>query len=234
MRPEDLAFLRKHHGPLRSFAGHACMPHAMIGQLPGARLFTFLRDPIDRALSAFQYGHQRGRTMPDFEAWARDHANFLCRSLTGIPRAEATAQAAIDVLDRRIGFVGLQSDFDASLVLLRGWLNLPGFEIVVRTRNRARSNHMRAGLVQDPENLELLRSLNGEDLRLYEHAVAVFENQKRAFGATLDEEVKRLREARERGGGGLPGASQMWGRVRRDLVFRPAWKKRLAKRAAKA
>ena len=49
MRPSDLALIRRHHPRLRSLAGHACMPSSVVGQIPGARIFTFLRDPVDRA-----------------------------------------------------------------------------------------------------------------------------------------------------------------------------------------
>ena len=232
LRPEDVGFVRRHHPRLRSLAGHACMPQSVIGQLPGARIFTFLRDPVGRALSAFQYAHHRGREVPPFGAWAEANRDFLCRALTGAAAGEASAEVAIQVLDGRVGFVGLLREFDLSLVLLRRWMGSPGFEIAYRSRNRASDNRMKAGLRADPANLERLRELNREDLRLYEHAEAVFERQKEAYGPGLDADLRAFRERLRGGRPPLPGPAALWGRLRRDLVFRPAWKRRLEARKA--
>ncbi len=207
--------------------------HAALGggANPRARIFTFLRDPVDRAFSAFQYGHQRGRDMPPFEEWATGHANFLCRMLTGVPRREATAAQAIDVLQQRVGFVGLLREFDLSLVMLRRWLDLPRFDIGYRSRNQARSNRMRLELKLDSANVELVRSLNAEDLLLYEHAVgSVFEAQKRAYGAELTADLEAFRQRQARRRPSLPRPSRLWSFARRGLVFRPAWKKHLRER----
>ena len=234
LRPEDLGFVRRHHPRLRSLAGHACMPGSVIGRIPGVRIFTFLRDPVGRALSAYQYAHHRGREVPPFEAWAEANRDFLCRALTGAAAGEATAEEAIGVLTERVGFVGLLREFDLSLVLLRRWLALPGFEIAYRSRNRATDNRVKRTLKEDPANLELLRSLNGEDLRLYEHAERVFEGQKEAYGPGLAEDFDAFRERLKTGRRPLPRPAAVWGRLHRDLFFRPAWKRRLQARKAAA
>ena len=169
--------------------------------------------------------------MPPFEEWAVGHANFLCRMLTGVPRREATAEPAIKVLRERVGFVGLLQDFDLSLVMLRRWLNLPGFDIGYRSRNEARSNRMRLELKEDPANVELVRSLNAEDLLLYEHAAGVvFEEQKRGYGPQLVADLDAFRQRQARRRPSLPRPSRLWGFARRGLVWRPAWKKHLRER----
>ncbi|BAM03905.1 sulfotransferase family 2 domain-containing protein [Phycisphaera mikurensis] len=233
MREEDLELIRRHHPGLRSLAGHACMPHSVVGRIPGARMFTFFRCPIQRAFSAFQYGHQRGRPMPPFEHYAVGHANFLCRALTGEPRERATAGHAIEVLGERIGFVGLQSRFDLSLVMLRRWIGEEGFDIRYRSRNRSLCGRIASDLQQDPANAALLREVNGEDLLLYEHAAErVFAEQERAHGPTLGDDLAAFLRVQAAGSRPLPRLGDLWSSARRGLVFRPAWRKHLRGRVA--
>jgi hypothetical protein len=196
----DLRFARRFYPRLRSIAGHGVVP---LGDLASAcgpiRYFMFLRDPVERCVSHYQYRRNKDETS-DFESWLAKHANyqarFLCRTHESGESWPAVADAgrAIDVLDRYVGFIGLQERFDESLVLLGRWVDDPAFDVAYRARNVASSSAIRRQLVGDPRTVEMIRAHHVEDEKLYRHARdVVYPRQVARYGLTLAADVAALR-----------------------------------------
>ena len=118
----DVRWAKRFYPGLKSIAGHCVTPHSDLetaGLNP--RYFTFLRDPCERCVSHYQFSMQRRGSRIPFEQWLPKYANFQTRILS----KSQDASQAIEVLDRRIGFVGLVERFNESLVLFRQWCDEP-------------------------------------------------------------------------------------------------------------
>ena len=225
MRDSDLKLIRRFYPTLRCLAGHACMPTTFMGQIPDARFFTFVREPLHRAASSYQYGLHRGREMPSFEDWVARTSNYVVRVLAGEPNADR----AIEMMDRLMGFVGLFESFDESLVLLQHWMQEPGFEIRYRRANVAPDNTVKKEILSNPDKCELLTEWNQEDLKLYAYVRDhLYPAQREAYGPKLVEATEAFKASLAayepaRGAGTL-------GRAKRNLLFRPLWRELVRRR----
>lgn len=227
LQPSDWKWIRLLYPNLRCLAGHACMPHTFLGDLPHAHFFTFLRDPADRARSAYQYALHRERPMPSFVEWVRYTGDFQTRMLAG----ESSADKAIELLETRVGFVGLVDRFNESLLLWRHWLEqavgVPGFDCRYESVNVAPSNSVKQELAADPRNDEALEEHNQLDRQLLRYVREQrYPAQQSDFGATLAAEVEAFEASLQ----SAPPMHTSWyhsmGRAKRNLLFRPLWQRR--------
>lgn len=197
---DDLRFARRFYPRLRSIAGHGIVP---LGDLASAcdsiRYFMFLRDPVERCVSHYQYRRNKDEAS-GFEPWLARHANyqtrFLCRTHeTGEAwPAVADADRAIEAIDRKVGFVGLQERFDESLVLLARWVDDPAFDVAYRARNVASASAIRKQILGDPNMVAMIRAHHVEDEKVYRHVRdVVYPRQLALYGPTLASDVAALR-----------------------------------------
>ncbi|MBH03662.1 MAG: hypothetical protein CMP08_06000 [Xanthomonadales bacterium] len=115
----DLNRLMRINPWLASIAGHSVRSTSDIDQaVADLRFYTFLRDPIKRTVSQYQYSVAQGRCREGaFDQWiARDtYRNVQTTTIAGV----ADAHAAIAEIESRIAFVGLMERFDESLALMQ-------------------------------------------------------------------------------------------------------------------
>jgi hypothetical protein len=197
---DDLRFARRFYPHLRSIAGHGVVPLSNLAEAAGSiRFFAFLRDPVERCVSHYQYRRNKDETS-DFEPWLVRFANYQTRFLT---RTHATvdfgsirpnADRAIEVIERHVGFVGLQEHFDESLVMLRRWIDDPEFDIEYRARNVASKSTIRKQLLGDSRIVALIEAHHQEDAKLYRYARdVVYPRQAARYGTTLEQDLATLR-----------------------------------------
>jgi len=128
---------------------------------PPYRRFTFLRDPLDRALSYFHFAKRTGRFPLDcdrLEDFLRSVENPLARLLA------SRAEDALDTLER-YWFVGTLDRIDADMARLAEWLGLPTPERVLHVNRTPRR-----GEAISEDTLAHFRSANAIDRTLYEWA----------------------------------------------------------------
>ena len=196
MVARDLSRLRMAMPQVASLAGHGIRPHLDLHLAePGLRYFTFLRDPIERAISCFQFvaaTHPNYRdqayTNSNLREWFFRHIesdhNCQTRHLAG----DANAALAVEILNQRVGFVGLVSQFEDSLRMLQAWMKDQHLDIRYQSLNvtAKRSGATREQSVrfqqlrdfgqlakQDPILLDHVHAHNQSDLELYRHASKV-------------------------------------------------------------
>ncbi len=153
---DDLRFARRFYPSLRSIAGHNVVPLSNLGEAcDSIRFFAFLRDPVERCISHYQYRRNKDETS-DFEPWLERFANYQVRFLSRTHTAAdpwaiaPSADLAIEAVEQHVGFIGLQERFDESLVMLRRWVDDPRFDIEYRARNVAPKSSVRRQLLGDP------------------------------------------------------------------------------------
>lgn len=223
---DDLRFARRFYPRLRSIAGHNVVPLSNLAEAcDSIQYFAFLRDPVERCISHYQYRRNKDETS-DFEPWLARFANYQVRFLSRThtasdPWAIATsADRAIEAIERRVGFVGLQERFDESLVMLQRWVEDPAFDVEYRARNVAKKSSIRQQLLGDPRIVELIRAHHVEDTKLYQYVrETVYPRQVAAYGPDLGEDVARLRAR-------LPApqrraVARALASVKRGLLYKP-------------
>lgn len=211
-RARDYRWLRLLHPPLRSIAGHTITPYSDLETvLPDLRYYTFLREPIARTASHYQYHRDSMRKHRPFEEWIHMERlrNFQCRMIAGEP----SASAAIKMIEEKDMFVGLVEDFDESLRMLSAWMD-GALCLDYRSRNVASRQSLARSLREDPGTLELLREANDEDVELHRWATQVWMKRQRSrLGAAAPAvSVPRERMASLRLGLHL---------LHRNLVYKP-------------
>lgn len=103
--PRDWKWMKICYPRMKSICGHSVVPFddEFLSFFPNARFHTILRDPIKRAISHYQFCVGSGDVLPPFPEWMRENENYLTRRISG----ESSAAKAIDMLEERVGFVGL-------------------------------------------------------------------------------------------------------------------------------
>lgn len=187
--------LRLHPG-LRSIAGH---PITLWSELESVRsdvrYFCFLREPIARGASHFQFHLRNDRPCLDWERWIEWEVprNHQAKMLSPDGRAD-DALRRIRSLEP---FVGLTERFDESLVLLRG-LFLPGLDIAYTRVNSAPDNTVSREILADPARRELLGRMSTEDQAIHEWVVnELYPGYVRAYGPGLARDVEEFRRHRD-------------------------------------
>ena len=161
----DVTFAKQFYPNLQSLGGHSIRPWSELSEIPNLRFFTFLRDPIERCLSHYQFDLQRNGRNIDFLEWLPRNANYQ----TKILGRSDDASTAIDVLETRIGCVGFVEDFDRSLKLLQRWSGHQ-LDLTYRSRNRAKTNSVKQAVLANPEYVSALHEANRSDQEVYRYS----------------------------------------------------------------
>ena len=193
----DLRMLTRCLPFTRGFGGHntrVYTDYESVSSRP-IRYVTFLREPIARYKSHFQYQVAAMGvpwTIDSFVAEPR-FANFMTVRIAG----EEDVDKAKELLREEFAFVGLTERFDASLILMGHALGLRGFDLRYERQNVGRTRFDVAGIASptiDPELEAEFRARNRLDLELYRYARDVlYPAQVARYGESLDHDVAKLR-----------------------------------------
>lgn len=163
----DLEFARKWYPGLRSIVGHNLADPGQL-RVPDAFFMTFLREPIARVFSHFQYSVQNGHNPKSFADTLRASENLenLQVKLIAGGRDLDKAKRFLE----RCSFVGLTEKFDLSLRVLE---RLSPWKLKLNYERRmvARGDDLKDSLNSDERMLELAREYNKLDIELYDFAV---------------------------------------------------------------
>jgi len=208
---------------LKSIQGHGVVPHGDLHAIGGVRFYTLLRQPIQRCASEYQYRVVRGDLMMPFEQWITTEIarNRMTRMIAGCE----DANAAIEMIKRRVGFVGLVERFDESLLMWRRWLDDARVDIRYSSKNVMTDSNIKRQLLDDPATRAKLEEANREDLKLYQHVVDnVYPGQVQQYGPTLTADLEAFASTNSR--------PRIYPRELPSLVLRKAVYRPLALRIA--
>ena len=185
------------------FGLHAYLPQT-------STYVTFLRRPIERVLSYWNYAQREATAHPKSELWWLQAARTLTleehfasgrdveldngqvRRISGIkaPFGRCTTEmlaTAQQNIEEYFSFVGLTDYFDESLLLLRrilGWRKAPFY---------AKAKVSPSQPDQSKADLKLIETHNELDSALYEYAEARFADMRAQARSWLDRELPRFR-----------------------------------------
>lgn len=166
---------RASRGEVYFACGH--FTHGQVDRLiaAGARLFAFLRHPIDRLISDYKYQlnppsfapEQFARRYPSFEHYIRDADvhNIMCRFIVGVP----DARLAIEKLNASYLFAGTTDQLSESnrLLMIRA-----GVTPVPLSRVNTSSEVSRRRLKDRARYERVLERQESQDLALYDRISA--------------------------------------------------------------
>lgn len=193
------AFLEEARGrQFRSASGHLRFRNveAILAAMPHTRLFTFVREPVSRVISEYNYcrspEHHNpeafARAFPTLEDFAAsvESSNKMALYITG--ERNVKPDELVDFAFRRFAFIGSQKIYGLSFRLLS---TLLWYETEQQARLRVSGNRdPRSGVA--PETLKMIRQANRADLALFNAVSAVY----RACRDEIITELRRRRAAR--------------------------------------
>lgn len=226
--PEDLRNLRRRVPWVRALGGHTLTLWSGLEQAGPMRYFAFMRDPLARGASHYQYHVDRTETPLDWDAWCAwpEHHDHQVRYFDqgGDP------EAAIAAIERNGVFVGLLERFEESLLLLQRLL-APELHPFYLRHNTSGNNDIARRLLSDRGCRERLQSMYAHEIPLHAYVRDVlWPRYEAAYGPGLAADAARLRAAPSRGFRRWP---DRLARLQHRLWIEP-WKCRNWRRAGKS
>ena len=141
---EDLRRIMMIYPSLVSIAGHAIRPFTDLERgYPNLQFYTFLREPRARIFSAFRFGAVnlvrndgwRPTGAQEMEVVLRKTIQRRAKEMCAALSRDARVEPAIQMLNEKIGFVGLLERFDESLLSMRQWMEKPDLDVRYRRLN---------------------------------------------------------------------------------------------------
>ena len=189
--PDDVRRLLRLCPWARAVGGHPLTLWSGAHTVRRVRYVAFLREPVSRGASHYQYHVNTNADPLDWDAWCRwrEHHNHQARYFDH----DGDPQRAIAAIEENNVFVGLLERFEESLLLLKK-LVAPELHLAYQRRNTAESNDLARSLKEDPVRREQLREMYAADLPLYQwvHEV-LWPRYEQAYGPTLAADAARLK-----------------------------------------
>jgi hypothetical protein len=214
---KDVRWARRFYPQLKSIAGHCVLPHGNLEEAGSdLRYFTFLRDPVQRCASHYQFSMERRPDRIPFETWLLRNTNYTTRVLTKTDNA----QQAIEILEKKIGFVGFVERFNESLVLMERWCDDPEFNIRYQSVNIAPDNRIKNEILNDARSVAMILECHQADQVVVRYArEVIYPRQVKAFGPELPALVQELEES-------LPGPTilsftRFVATAKRNILYKP-------------
>lgn len=198
---------------IRSISGHNLYPWENYGELSSRLLwFIFLRDPVQRFLSQYEFQVTRYGLSGDFWEWKRKYRrdNQQVVHLAGEPDLEAAKQ----VLRTKVSAFGIVERFDESLLIIRQRLGLIHLNLTsTGAKNVSRGSLKKIINDNYDKYREAIEECNHLDMLLYDYAVnvpwpeqvekygeadlqrdrsLVFDNPKTSLKEAVNEKVNRV------------------------------------------
>ena len=187
----------------RSASGHLRLQHVrrISEAVPHMRMFTFIRDPLERVVSEYRYTrtekHPTHAEMkdryPDIEAFVDDPINQNRMWNFIAPRDMAPDEKGLRKVFRRYLFIGTLEAFDRDFSFLMGLFGYPKLPA-------AQSNKARASKDNEVEMTDALRdhilACNSDDVALYNAVTETLEKRTEEMEAFVEERLALFNEGR--------------------------------------
>jgi len=226
--PDDIAFLKTVMPGMRSISGHHVALWSDVEKVyPDTKYFLFLRDPLKRGASHYQfhvthddYTAKFGFKHFPWDKWVEweTHHNHQLKMIS--PNVDV--DEAIKLLETKNVFVGLTEHFDESLVMMQK-LFCPELDIAYRRKNTAEDNTLAKSLLQDEKSREQIREMYAKEFPLYEYVRnEIYPRYRQEYGPSLDQDVARFQShGRQR----VNNLNLVMNRLHRTFVLIPRLKK---------
>lgn len=194
--PEDFLRLKKRCPFMQSVGGHSIALWSGLHEIQPTTYFTFLREPIKRGASHFQYHLVNDDPDKSWQQWVDYdvHHNHQVKMFS----RSVDAQEAIRDIEKQNVFVGFTEKFDESLVIFKK-LFAPDLKIAYTRTNTASDNSVARRVLDDASKREDLARMYAEEIPLHEWALNdYYPRFVKEYGPTLQPDVEHFRKVRDR------------------------------------
>jgi hypothetical protein len=193
---DDLQHLRRYYPNLESIAGHRVRGYVDLQENSTEfRYFTFIRQPLKRHASYFQFKVQERGLKDAFEEWIVQREwphNRQTKAIAG----EVDVDEAIRIIQEKNIFVGLAERFNESMVMLKA-LIANDLNISYRHVNVAPQNTIKKRLLSTESTRQMLIEANQADLELYNFVrQELYPTYQREYGPSLEADVADYQRTR--------------------------------------
>lgn len=195
--PADVRHLLRLCPWARAIGGHPLTLWSRAHEVRPVRYVAFMREPVARGISHYQYHVNTNADPLDWDAWCawREHHNHQTRYFDH----DGDPAAAIAAIERHGVFVGLLERFEESLLLLQR-LVAPELRTAHVRRNTAENDDVARALRADADRCAQIREMYAADLPL--HAWVrdeLWPRYTEAYGPGLAADAARLKADRAAG-----------------------------------
>jgi len=196
LKKGELNCLKKILPILPGIGGHTTRTYANYESVIDKSIFyfTFLRNPVYRYISHFNYQRQVIGIEWEIEDFLNESKfnNYQVVRLAG----EEDLEKARFVLEEKIDFVGLTERFDESLLLLKNKLNDKDFQINYERKNVTKEKKRTLHFEDLYEELQTkIKENNKLDIELYEYVVdKVYSRYKAEYPGNLQDDLNSFKE----------------------------------------
>jgi len=160
--------------PYRSCSGHLNMRHVLRirDAVPNARIFSLLRNPVERVISDFRYARTPAhppykdfiRQFPTIRSYLESPAsqNKMFRFLT--PHPNLTITELFEFIDANVSFLGLTELYTMSVNVAARLFGIDHLPVSHKRRTEATSHNQ---VERSPELVRRIREVNAKDIALY-------------------------------------------------------------------
>jgi len=174
---------------IKGIGGHSVRSFLGYDSIEEVRYITFLRNPVDRYIS--HYKHQKYKMGIDWSIEDFLNETRFDNNMTKKLSSTGDLDKAIDNL-YKLDFVGIQEEFDASLLIMKQILKLDGFVLDYEVKNVSVKKTSNKELT-DKEIIKEIIKRNEKDLELYKHAMKIHQKNKSEYRGNLRLELKQMK-----------------------------------------
>lgn len=192
----DFRRLKRRCPFMKSVGGHTITLWSGVHEVQPTQYFGFLREPIKRGASHYQFHVRHDEPCLDWSRWVEwtVHHNHQVKMFSrgGDP------DEAIRCIQEHEVFIGLTERFDESLVVFKR-LFAPDLQIPYTRTNTASDNSIASELLADDKCRDQLKHMYRDDLPLYEWvSKEYYPRMVKEYGPTLAADVEAFRRQRDR------------------------------------
>jgi hypothetical protein len=230
--PGDVKTLLSLAPGTRSMGGHHLALWSDVEEVvPDVTYFLFLRDPVKRGASHFQYNQQRedmtryfGKKHLNWDEWVNweVHHNHQIKMLS----PSINTDEAIRLLEKKRVFIGLMDRFDESLLLFKR-LFMPDLNISYLRKNTATDKSISREILGNSQKVEQIKEMYAKEIPLHEYVLnEIYPRYIKEYGRGLAEDLARYQETEKKKVNYL---NLVRYKIHRRFIFTPRYRKYMAK-----
>lgn len=216
----DLQALTSYFPFIQSIAGHKIKPYSDLASDKEFKFYTFLREPLQRCASQYQYQVQVMDKQLSFDQWINldRYHNFQTKKIAG----QANVDQAFNILNEKVFFVGLLEKFDESLLLMKRMFQPKKIDIRYTQKNVARDDSIKNSIFKNSRKRKMLERANELDVELYEYVKnSIFEAQVNSYKGDLENDIRLFKNNPYPPTFSLSYTANV---CLRNIVYKPLWR----------